>query len=429
MKKIITAINNPRLNEQLKKLNQYEIIAPDIQYQEGIFEILEKEKKIQFLILSEILYGRYNLEELIEKILKINSEIKIILILEKENQEKEKYLKEKNVTDIFYHNQFTINDIISILEKKKNNAKNIEEEIEIIKKLILQNKGIPQKKTKIIKKQIDKIVVRFQKKKEKKTQLKLPQIITVSGTSGSGKSVVSSLLSVNINPIFGKVLLLDFDILNNDIHTIFGKSNLPNKINKKIKLEQKGINFKNIKIKINKNLDLICATKLLFENEKINLNQLNIILEKLKKEYSIIIIDTSSECFLDYQKLLLEKSNQIIFLTDTNLLEIKKSINLLKIYLQEWQMEMNKFSIIFNKYGNESIDEKILKNIFKDFYILGKLKLNTKYNQMINQNMKKITLNKKTKKEYQKLIQKIFQRENKNKKNERKFLWKKIFYN
>ena len=97
MKKIITAINNPKLNEQLKQLNQYKIVAPDIQYQDGIFEILEKEKEIQFLILSEILYGKNNLKELIQKIKKINSKIKIILILEKENTEKEKLLKEENI--------------------------------------------------------------------------------------------------------------------------------------------------------------------------------------------------------------------------------------------------------------------------------------------------------------------------------------------
>ena len=148
MKKIITAINNPKLNEQLKQLNQYKIVAPDIQYQDGIFEILEKEKEIQFLILSEILYGKNNLKELIQKIKKINSKIKIILILEKENTEKEKFLKEENINEIFYHNQFTIKDIISILEKENNNTKNIEEEIEIIKKLILQNKV--EQKQKII---------------------------------------------------------------------------------------------------------------------------------------------------------------------------------------------------------------------------------------------------------------------------------------
>ena len=232
MKKIITAINNPKLNEQLKQLNQYKIVAPDIQYQDGIFEILEKEKEIQFLILSEILYGKNNLKELIQKIKKINSKIKIILILEKENTEKEKFLKEENINEIFYHNQFTIKDIISILEKENNNTKNIEEEIEIIKKLILQNKVEQKEKMKVVKQQIDKIKKLFKKKKQEKTLLKNHTIITVAGTSGSGKSIISSLLSVNIKQKLGRVLLIDFDILNNDIHTIFGKSILPNRKNK-----------------------------------------------------------------------------------------------------------------------------------------------------------------------------------------------------
>ena len=314
---------------------------------------------------------------------------------------------------IFINNKFTINDINYVLEKENNYSKNIEEEIETIKKLILQNKTETKNNTKKIKQQIDKIINKFVRKKEQKNYIVSNKIFTVSGTSGSGKSIVSSLLAVNIKSSKDKVLLIDFDILNNDIHTIFGKKMLPQKTSKKIKLNNQEINLKNIKIKINKNLDLICATKLLFENEKINLNQLNIILEKLKKEYSIILIDTSSECFFDYQKLLLEKSNQIIFLTDTNLLEIKKSINLLKIYLKEWQIDDNKVSIIFNKYGKDSIDEKILENIFKDFYILGKLNLNAKYNQIINKNMKKIILNKKIEKEYKEIIQKILKKENK----------------
>ena len=41
MKKIITAINNPTLNEKLKKEEYIEIIGKDIQYKEAILEILE----------------------------------------------------------------------------------------------------------------------------------------------------------------------------------------------------------------------------------------------------------------------------------------------------------------------------------------------------------------------------------------------------
>ena len=41
MKKIMTAINNPKLNELLKNENYIEIIEKDIQYKEAIIEILE----------------------------------------------------------------------------------------------------------------------------------------------------------------------------------------------------------------------------------------------------------------------------------------------------------------------------------------------------------------------------------------------------
>ena len=60
MKKIITALGNKELNEELKKQKKFQIISNDIPYQEGVLEILEKEKNIEFLILSELLPRRIN---------------------------------------------------------------------------------------------------------------------------------------------------------------------------------------------------------------------------------------------------------------------------------------------------------------------------------------------------------------------------------
>ena len=42
MKKVLTAMANPELHEKLKEKKEIEIIGKDIQYQEGIFEIIEK---------------------------------------------------------------------------------------------------------------------------------------------------------------------------------------------------------------------------------------------------------------------------------------------------------------------------------------------------------------------------------------------------
>ena len=40
--KIITATGIPEINERLKKETNFEVIGKDVQYQEGILEILEE---------------------------------------------------------------------------------------------------------------------------------------------------------------------------------------------------------------------------------------------------------------------------------------------------------------------------------------------------------------------------------------------------
>ena len=417
MKKIITAIQNPKLNNKLKELNKYEIVAPDIQYQEAVLEILQKEN-IDYLILSECLEGNLEINEFIEKIKQINSKTEILIILEKENNEKINKLKLKNINNIFYNNKTNITEIINTLENLNNKQNNIEDEIKAIKQLIIKNQTIKKEnKLNIIKNNLKEKI----NKKKKINYYKKTKIICVCGTTGVGKSIISACLGNEAQKQNIKTLIIDFDILNTSIHTIFGKKIIPQKNRKNIKLEN--LNINNLKIKINKNLDLICGIKLLFNKEKINLNQLNNILEKLKSEYKLIIIDTSSECFFDYNKFLLEKSDNIIFLTQTNLLDIKKSINLLKIYLNEWQIPEEKINIILNKYDRTSIDERLLKNTFFNLNIIGKIKLKNKYNLIINKNISKIYLKTKSDREYKKILFNIFNKKIKN----RRFLWMKKF--
>ena len=85
MKKIITAIGNEKLNLELKKVNNIQVIYNDILYKEGIIESLEEYSEIDFLILSEKLDGEISLEELIEKIKIISNKIIIILITYEKN--------------------------------------------------------------------------------------------------------------------------------------------------------------------------------------------------------------------------------------------------------------------------------------------------------------------------------------------------------
>lgn len=117
--KVITAIGNPKINEELKKDDFYEVIGVDIQYQDGIFEILEENKNIDYLILNLNLIGKLNENDLIEKILEENKKIILIIILEKENEKIINYLFSKNIKNILLENKNNLNEINNIIKNKK----------------------------------------------------------------------------------------------------------------------------------------------------------------------------------------------------------------------------------------------------------------------------------------------------------------------
>ena len=381
MKKIITAIGNEILNKKLKKENDFEVIIEDIQYKEGIIEYLEKENNIDILIISELLPGNIELKELIEKIKNINSNIEIIIFLENKNTELENYLYAKGIYNIFYNNQIEIEEIIKII-----NNKNIEinNELKEIKQMLLEKQKNKVNNKKII---LNKLINIFNKKQ--KYDLKEEKIISVTGTSGVGKSIFTINLANSLSNSKNKILIIDFDILNNSLHTILGIKKYSQKIRNKIKNNNllKEIKIEELIIRINSKIDLVSGINLLFDSKyKISSEKVKNILSKLKEKYEIIIIDTSSECFFDYTKEIIKNSNLNIFILEANLLEIKKAKNLLNIYINNWEIPQESINILFNKYNENSIDISILKKIFSEFNILGKLSFNPQYNLIINKN-------------------------------------------
>ena len=416
MKKIITALASPEVNIELKKYKNIEIIGNDIQYQEGVIETLEKNSQIDYIILSAILEGKYEIYTFVKKIKMINPKIKIILILEKENSENTEKLILSGVSHIFYNNA-EIKDILKIINNNKENEnEELKEELQEIKKLLLENNNkkdnkITLKNNKNLLKNKQKIFIKFNKyikilknklfiNKEKNKRNS--EIISVLGTAGVGKSVFTVNLANSYIFSKNKILIIDFDILNNSLHTILGIKKYSKKIREKLKnnnLINNKINIEELIIKVTNKIDLISGINLIFDSKyKISSEKISDILKELKNKYDVIIIDTSSECFFDYTKNIIENSNINIFIAEANLSELKKSRNLLNLYINKWKIDKKKINILFNKYNKNSIYMEILKNIFHDFNILGKLDFNDNYNLIINKNGKNI--NKKIAKEY-----------------------------
>ena len=253
MKKIITAINNPIINEKLKK-EKINIIGKDIQYKEGILEILENNKEINLILINENLPGEIENEELISKIKKINKNIEIIFFIKKENKKnviKNEKIKQK-IKIIKYEKEIKVEDFLDIiLCRREIGEKNIDEE----------NK----KKLKRINKK---------NKNNKNFNIRKNRIIAVNGDSAVGKTMTILRLSLYLNKFNLKILIIDLDTKDYKILNLFNWK----KINLKKNIENKKEKIKNKKLKIKNNKNFqnnkILKYKIKMLNEKIILNMI-----------------------------------------------------------------------------------------------------------------------------------------------------------
>lgn len=394
LKKVITAINNPILNDKLLNCKNIKVLKNDIQYKEGILEILELEKNIDILILSENLPGEINLIELLLKIKKNN--IKIFIILETENDELKNTLFDYGIKNIYYNDKITIDELVKIIEKETiESNEELKNEIEKLKEIINEKEYSNERK--IIKfykgkitKNIIEIYKKITKKHEKNSTKNDKKIIIFCGNYNSGKSIVLALFTKTLFKKSKKNLVINFNEKNNDIFFILNKRN--NEYSDKNIIEKN----ENLNSKIN-----IIDGKIFLESGKFNKEKF----EKINANYDRIYIENYFENDNEIEQEILKISNEIIFLSQPNLLEISKSKKILERYINRYLIEKEKINILFNKYNKYSIDENLLKKIFFEFDFIGKIKFNNKYNLLLNGqaflNLKKI------KKEYFKIYKKL----------------------
>lgn len=437
MKKIITALLNKTVNEKLKEYKEIDVVMNDIQYKEGIIEALEINPEIEYIILSELLPGEILIKELIEKIKQIKSEIKIIIILEKENKELENYLLAKGNIKIFYNNEIKINEIAELIININQNEK-LELEIKKLKEIIINKKDNFENKyeiknneenNKIINTENKTLITEEEKKKieeeienefnnnkiinkiinnifikkvinkvKKQTQNINCKIIIISGISGVGKSFFTVNLSKYLAEQKNNILIIDFDFINNSIQTLFG---IKNKTEENIDKN----NIEKLIIKINSKINLISQANLIFnKNEEFKILK---IIQELKTKYNFIIIDINN--YEEILNLIKEEISKIIFITESNILQIKKSQNILEKYINKFLIEKEKVFILINKVKNDSLNFNILNKAFQNYNIIGKINFINNYNFIINQNMNNMFLENKIKNQYKNIANKISQ--------------------
>ena len=369
IRKIITAIGTNELNLRIREKNDYkfyEVIGNDIPYQEGVLDILKGNFEINTLILSESLPGEFDDKKFIKEIKRINPCLEIMYFLKDENNSLRNFLLENGVKKIFIDGENTIDEIWNSIKNDKNN---LNLEIEFLKKFI-EEKNVNLNTDEFVHK------LKIEKTAKEKI-LKTPKVIGITGYFGCGKTLFTAMLAKSASKMNLKTIIVDFDILNNSINNLFNIS----KYNRNVKfssiLEQHIVKINNINI-------FTGIDELFNEKNKINFEKIKELLEKLKEKYDLILFDTSSETNLKYVKTLLVNIEKIIFLVEPNLIEIKKSKELLEVYINDWEIPQYKFNLVLNKVNINSIDDEIISNLFDKIKIIGKINLSKKYTVLAN---------------------------------------------
>lgn len=205
-----------------------------------------------------------------------------------------------------------------------------------------------------------------------------------------------------------KILIIEINSKTQDIKILKNKQNNNEQKNSIENIYEKFYNKKkedNEIIEIKKTLHLFSTNG----EEKSEIEILKQI-KMWKEKYDVILIDIEK-----YFTSLFEEIDKIIFLTEANILQIKKS----KIYLEEsiknYKIEQEKINIVFNKTTKDAFSINILKSALKEYNLLGKVNNINNCNLLINHNMNQAYLEKHIKMQYQKIGNQILK--NKNTKN------------
>lgn len=154
---------------------------------------------------------------------------------------------------------------------------------------------------------------------------------------------------------------------------------------------------------MDKNIDVIASSNIIFDKNYVcKKEKIEKVLSILKNRYNLILIDTTSDTkYEELMRILENCSDNIICLTEGNLIQIKKTINLLE------EIRADKIEIVYNKKNKYTMNKQVLEMLFFKFKISGVLNYDTRYNQIINKNVNRLYISKNVKKEYERLIQKL----------------------
>lgn len=360
MKNIITAVQNDELIKKLSKMGKYIVYEQDIGNAENVLEYISKYKP-DIIITKDNISKKMTKEIYLKQIRLISPTIKIIVITEELSLEYKSFLFSQEIFNIIESPKARFETIFGMLESS--------------------NKQVVYKSENTNKLELSQDFNIFTK-----------QTVAVFGTSGSGKSYIASLLGqifskkINLN-----TLLVDMDIQNPalDIYNnLDARTNILDMVMEDIDKDQfiKGsLSDSCIRSKTNGKLSFITNNIGIYEcQNKINNQHYEMIYNDVLNNYDVTVFDLPSSPFLDVVSYMLLKVNKIFFVVNPNFISIRQAVKYLELLENIWKIKKENIYIVINKYTNESLSEKQILAILKDYNVILKVGYQIEIEEIIN---------------------------------------------
>ena len=360
MKKVLIAIDNSNIFNEIKSQNIYDVYERDIVYKEGVLQYLSQ-NDVDVIVTRDELEGEMTREIYVKQIKLLKPYIKVILFV--------KQMDETYLSFLYNNNIF---DVIDIAEE--NVKEKILNGIEGIKK-DAQMERSNTKFTNMVKE--DNAVNVISKKK-----------IAVFGTSGAGKSYVSSILASSISKKMNmKTLMIDLDVESPAID-IYNNLNCNNILMDIVKdVDNFTLNRDVFERNVHKKgkISYITNNASIFEYQN-NLceKHYNKIYEIATAEYDVIISDTPANVFLDMTYLSIKHADIIMFVINPNYISIRQAIKYLDLIINVWSIDKSKIKLVVNKITEYSLSESQIKAMLPDYDIVMQIDYDVGLENVIN---------------------------------------------
>ena len=361
MKKVLVAMQNETLLGQLKKCGKYIVYNYDLDNKETVIEYL-KRHEVDVLITKDVLDGNISKNDYIKEIRKQNQNIKIIICVNKLDEEYKGFLLANNVTNIIEGDEVTFSKITEMIESKTGIISFKEEKL-------ISSKPIKSTVNVITK-----------------------QKVAVFGTSGAGKSYIASVLAEITSKKFKlNTMLVDMDIQNAAIDIYNNLTNSTNSLQYLMEeIDRDSFNqeiFLELANKSNKNakLSFITNNMGIYEcQNKISETYYSKLYKEAENNYDLLILDLPATPFLDVVPFTLNKVDKVVFVLNPNFISIRQAIKYLDLITSIWKVRKDKIFIIVNKLKKDSLSVRQIEGLLKEYNVLLSIKDDEKVERIIN---------------------------------------------